>query len=90
MTDRQITPLMLMPMSEWKMKPVDDGIGQHVGIGIYAKPFPDGSYCRVWFKWPWSCLPNNVVGCLDLERCGVMGDFIEFLDRQDAAFAALG
>lgn len=80
---RQITPLMLMPMSEWEMKACGGDASHLVGIGIYATVTPDGGYCRTWHKWPWSCLPNNVIGVADMERCGVLGDYLAHLDQQD-------
>ena len=75
---RRLAPLILMPMGEWEMRPAHEG---YVGIGIYARSTADGGYCRVWFKWPWECLPNNVVGLADLERCGVGGEFLAYLEK---------
>lgn len=86
---RKITPLMLMPMSEWQMKPCHGEASHLVGIGIYAQPTADGGYCRTWHKWPWSCLPNNMIGVDDLIRCGVMDAYLAWLDRQDERFKAL-
>lgn len=86
--ESQLRPLLLLPMSEWKMCSVKDGVGDKVGVGIYARWGDDGHYTRVWFKWPWACVPNNIIGFDDLVRCGVAEDLIAYLTRQEAGFAA--
>lgn len=88
MTPEQISarlqPFTLLPVSEWEMRVCKGDASHLVGIGVYARPQSDGSCLRYWFKWPWDCLPNNLIGAADMERCGVLDAFVAYLERQDA------
>jgi hypothetical protein len=87
--ERNLRPLLLLPMSEWEMRPVNDGIGDKVAVGIYARWGDDGRYTRTWFKWPWACIPNNIIGFGDLVRCGVAEHLIAHLRQQEISFLTL-